>query len=137
MPAKDDHPAMLAAHESWRCVTNKLKDEWFSLMADDVCIEDPIGVSPTNPDGTGIKGREGLEQFWTNNIVPTKSMEIVSQESYAAGNESAHVLTLTVNFENGLETKVRGIFTYRLNDAGKVSNLRGYWSIDEMEMTQN
>ncbi len=136
MPAKDENPAMLAAHESWRCVMNKLKDEWFSLMADDVCIEDPIGVAPTNPDGTGIKGREGLEQFWSNNIVPTKSMTIVSEESYAAGNESAHLLTLTVKFDNGLETRVRGIFTYRLNDDGKVCSLRGYWGIDEMEFEQ-
>ena len=137
MPAKDDNPAMLAAHNSWRCVTNKLRDEWFGLMADDVVIEDPIGQAPTNPDGSGIKGREGLELFWTNNIEPTSSMTIVSQESYAAGNESAHVLALTVNFPNGLETTVRGIFTYRINDAGKIDSLRGFWGVDEMTMEQH
>lgn len=137
MPAKDENPAMAAAHNSWRCVMNKLKDEWLSLMADDVCIEDPIGVAPTNPDGTGFKGRAGLEQFWSNNIEPTSSMNIVSDASYAAGNESAHLLTLTVNFANGLETKVRGIFTYRINDDGKVDSLRGYWGIDEMTMVQH
>lgn len=137
MLAKDENLAMLAAHNSWRCVTSKLRDEWFSLMADDVVIEDPIGVAPTNPDGEGFKGRAGLQQFWTNNIEPTSSMDIVSEASYAAGNESAHLLTLTVNFANGLETKVRGIFTYRINDEGKVNSLRGYWSIDEMQMVQH
>jgi len=64
-------------------------------------------------------------------------MTIVSAESYAAGNESAHVLTLTVHFANGLETKGRGIFTYRVDDTGKVNALRGYWGFDEMEMVQH
>jgi len=136
MPAKDQNPAMLAAHESWRCVMNKLKDEWFALMADDVRIEDPIGEAPTNPTGEGIAGREGLEQFWSNNIEPTSSMKIVSEQSYAAGLESAHVLTLTIAFDNGLETEVKGIFTYKINDAGKITNLRGYWGVDEMKFTQ-
>jgi steroid delta-isomerase len=63
-------------------------------------------------------------------------MKIVSQESYAAGLESAHVLTLTVEFANGFTTDVRGIFTYKINDAGKITNLRGYWGIDEMKFTQ-
>jgi steroid delta-isomerase len=130
MPAKDENPAMLAARNSWRCVMGKLKDEWFGLMADDVRIEDPIGEAPTNPTGKGISGPEGLEQFWTTNIEPTSSMKIVSQESYAAGLESAHVLTLTVEFANGFTTDVRGIFTYKINDAGKINNLRGYWGID-------
>lgn len=137
MPAKDENPAMLAAHNSWRCVTNKLRDEWFGLMADDVVIEDPIGVAPTNPDGKGFTGRAGLEKFWNTNIEPTSSMTIVSEESFAAGNESAHLLTLTVNFANGLETTVRGIFTYRINDAGKVDSLRGFWGLDEMAFVQH
>jgi steroid delta-isomerase len=136
MAAKHDNPAMLAAHDSWRCVMGKLKDEWFDLMADDVRIEDPIGKAPTNPTGEGIAGREGLEKFWTTNIEPTSAMKIVSQESYAAGLESAHVLTLTVEFANGLTTQVRGIFTYRVNDSGKITNLRGYWGVDEMQFTQ-
>ena len=136
MAAKDDNPAMLAAHNSWRCVVGKRKEEWFALMADDVRIEDPIGHAPTNPTGEGIAGRAGLEQFWTTNIEPTSAMKIVSEESYAAGLESAHVLTLTVEFANGLTTEVRGIFTYRINEAGKITNLRGYWGVDEMKFTQ-
>ena len=136
MPEKDNNPAMLAAQNSWRCVMGKLRDEWFDLMADDVCIEDPIGVAPTNPTGEGIRGREGLEQFWTNNIETCERMRIVSEQSYAAGLESGHVLTLTLDFPGGVETEVKGIFTYRINEAGKITNLRGYWGLDEMKVTQ-
>ena len=28
-------------------------------MADDVVIEDPIGKSVTNPEGTGVQGKDG------------------------------------------------------------------------------
>ena len=37
----EQHPAMLAARNSWRCVQGHLKDEWLSLMANDIVIEDP------------------------------------------------------------------------------------------------
>ncbi len=136
MPAKDQNPAMLAAQNSWRCVMAKRKQEWLELMADDVLIEDPIGKAPTNPSGEGIRGRDNLERFWTDNIEPSSKMTIVSEQSYAAASESAHVLTLTIEFAGGLETEVKGIFTYKVNDAGKITNLRGYWGLDEMQMRQ-
>jgi steroid Delta-isomerase len=28
---------------------------------------------------------------------------------------------------------VRGVFTYRVNDAGLLTNLRGYWNMDAMK----
>lgn len=134
MAAKDENPAMIAAHNSWRCVMAKNKDEWFSLMADDIRIEDPIGKAPTNPTGEGLYGREGLEKFWSNNIEPTEKMVIDAQHSYAAGLESAHLMTLNVLFKNGMRTIVTGVFTYQVNEEGKLTNLRGYWGLDEMKI---
>jgi steroid delta-isomerase len=46
------------------------------------------------------------------------------------------VLTLTSEFPNGIKTQVRGIFTYRLNEAGKLANLRGYWTMDDMRVEE-
>ena len=54
----------------------------------------------------------------------------------AEGNEAAHLMTLTTTLSNGVVSKVRGIFTYRVNDAGKLTNLRGYWNMSLMEFTQ-
>jgi len=31
---------------------------------------------------------------------------------------------------------VNGIFTYRIDEAGKLTNLRGYWAFDETEIRQ-
>ena len=100
--SEKEHPALTAAKNSWRCVMGKKRDEWFSLMAPDVCIEDPIGVSPLDPTGKGIHGREGLEKFWAANVEPN-TIVIEPQESYAAGLESGHVLVLTTTFPNGMK----------------------------------
>ena len=37
-------------------------------MADDVVVEDPIGESVTNPDGTGVRGKEAVAAFFDTNI---------------------------------------------------------------------
>ncbi len=131
-----NHPALLAAQNSWRCVMNKDKAGWLDLMADDVCVEDPIGVAPTNPTGQGTRGKAALADFYEKNIAPTQ-ISIESEESFAAGNESAHVLNLTTAFPNGVKMTVHGIFTYRINEAGKITNLRGFWSLEDARVEKS
>ena len=130
------HPAIAAAHASWRCVGARAREEWLDLLAEDVTIEDPIGVAPTNPTGKGFRGKAEAAGFWDKNLAPTESVSVEAHESFAAGNESAHVLTLTTSFPNGVKMIVHGIFTYTLNDAGKIRSLRGYWSLDQARMVQ-
>jgi hypothetical protein len=69
-------------------------------------------------------------------VARTESIEFEAHESFAAGNESAHVLTLTTKFGNGVTMKVHGIFTYSLDDAGKIRALRGYWSLADSKVEQ-
>ncbi len=126
---------MLAARASWRCVQAHDKQGWMDLMADDVCMEDPIGVAPTNPTGKGVRGKAQISAFYDEYIGPS-SIAIEVHESRAAGNESAHVMTLRTLLSNGVKTTVRGIFTYALNDAGKITNLRGYWTLGDMSFEQ-
>ena len=52
---REDHPAMIAARSSWRAVMANDKAGWLDLMADDMVMEDPIGVAPTNPEGKGLQ----------------------------------------------------------------------------------
>ena len=59
-----NHPALVAAQSSWRCVMSKDKEGWLGLMADDVRVEDPIGVAPTNPNGEGLQGKAALADFY-------------------------------------------------------------------------
>jgi steroid delta-isomerase len=41
-------------------------------------------------------------------------------------------LVLRSKFDNGITSSVRGVFTYRVNDAGLIANMRGYWNLDAM-----
>ena len=43
---------------------------------------------------------------------------------------------LRTEFPNGFVASVRGVFTYRVDDAGLITNLRGYWNMDAMEFTE-
>ncbi len=131
----EDNPAMVAARNSWRCVQAKDREGWLALMTDDVCIEDPIGEAPTNPTGNGVRGKDAVGDFFDANIGPNQ-LTVETHESRTAGNESAHVLTLRTRFPNGMTAIVRGLFTYLVNDAGKLTNLRGYWEMDDMRFEQ-
>ena len=72
----DIHPAILAAHHSWRCVQARAREHWLELMAEDVAIEDPVGLGPTNPTGKGFRGKREAEQFWDTHLAPTQSVPI-------------------------------------------------------------
>lgn len=127
----ETHPALLAARSSWRCVQAHDKAGWLDLMADDVCVEDPIGVAITNPTGDGVRGKQALSEFWDKNIA-TNEISIETHESRTAGMESAHLLTLTSRFDNGVSSTVRGFFVYVVDGEGKLTSLRGYWDMADM-----
>jgi steroid delta-isomerase len=131
----DEHPALLAARGSWKAVMASNKTAWLDLMDENICVEDPIGVAPTNPDGKGVRGKSVLADFWDQNIGPN-SITIEARDSRTAGMESAHQLTLSMKFPNGVTSKVTGLFTYQVNEAGKLTNLRGYWDMADMEFSQ-
>jgi len=128
--------ALLASRRSWACVQAKDKPGWLALMADDICMEDPIGRAFTNPTGEGVRGKAAVSEFYDKNIAPS-TIRIETHESYASeANECAHVMTLTTTLANGAVSKVRGIFTYRTDEAGLITNLRGFWNMGLMEFKQ-
>jgi steroid Delta-isomerase len=130
-------PALTASQNSWRCVQMHNKEGWLALMADDVVIEDPIGPSVTNPGGNGVRGKEAAAAFYDSNIA-ANNLRITCEETFPSSspNEIAHILVLRSRFENGVTSTVRGIFTYRVDDAGLLTNLRGYWNMDVMQFGQ-
>jgi steroid Delta-isomerase len=130
-------PALAASHSSWRCVHAHDKEGWLALMADDVVIEDPIGQSFTNPEGTGIRGKDAVAAFYDANIGPN-DLRVTCEETFPSSSphEVAHILVLRSKFENGMTSTVRGVFTYKVDDAGLLTNLRGYWNMDMMEFGQ-
>ena len=131
---EDEHPARRAALLSREYVQTKNRAGWLGLYAEDAIIEDPIGVSIIDPEGKGHRGAAAREAFWDNFIAPT-DISIDIKDSYAAGNEVANhvVLTMIIDLGEGkcMQQKVHGIFTYEVNSDGKLLSLRGYWETDD------
>jgi ketosteroid isomerase-like protein len=134
--ARTEHPARAAAKRSMEIVQRRTKDEnakreWLALFADDAIIEDPIGTSPLDPDGTGHRGRDAVSAFWDSNIASI-DLTFDIERSYAAGNEVANVGRITTRTPDGTTAVAEGVFTYRVNAAGKIVALRAYWEFAEM-----
>jgi steroid delta-isomerase len=130
-------PALAASHESWRCVQSHDREGWLGLMADDIVIEDPIGQAITNPDGNGVRGKAAAEVFYDTNIA-ANDLTVTCEETFPSSspNEVAHILSLHSRFEGGVTSTVRGVFCYRVNDEGLITNLRGYWNMEAMRFGQ-
>jgi steroid delta-isomerase len=113
------------------------KQGWLDLMADDIHIEDPIGAAVTNPDAGGIRGKDAVAEFYDRNIAEN-NLSITCELTFLASSdlEVAHVLSLRSEFANGVSSTVQGVFTYRVNDDGKLDSMRGYWTMDDMVFDQ-
>jgi steroid delta-isomerase len=135
--AAEKTPVVTASEASWRCVQAGDKDGWLALMTDDVVIEDPIGPSVTNPDGNGVRGKAAVGEFFDTNIGPNK-LTVTREATFPSSspNEIAYILVLHTLFPNGFTATVRGVFTYKVNDEGLITNLRGFWNMDAMEFGQ-
>jgi len=127
-------PALTASQSSWRCVQAHDREGWLALMADDITIEEPVGRSVTNPNGTGVRGKEPAGAFFDANIAILNQLTITCEETFPSSSpdEIAYILVLHSKFEDGFTVTIRGVFTYRVNDAGLIANMRGYWNLDAM-----
>lgn len=130
-------PVVAASQASWRCVQNGDREGWLALMSDDIVVEDPIGEAVTNPDGTGVRGKAALAAFYDASIGPNR-LRVTCEETFpsSSASEIAYILVLETTFPNGFVATVRGVFTYRVDDAGLITNLRGYWNMDAMTFAE-
>jgi len=85
-------PALTASQASWRAVMAGDKAGWLALMTDDVVIEDPIGPAYTNPDGTGVVGKDGVSQWWERSV-GLATITIACEETFPSSSpdEVAHI----------------------------------------------
>ena len=126
-----EHPARAAARRSMELVHAKDREGWLANFADDAVIEDPIGRSPLCPDGQGHRGRAAIAKFWDAVIGPNRVLFEI-RHSYACGAECANVGTISTVLPDGSVSQVDGVFTYRVDAAGKVLALRAYWEFERM-----
>ncbi len=103
------------------------------MWAEDGIIEDPIGPSVLDPDGTGHSTPAAREAFYDQNIANSE-IEYIIHDTYTAHLECANIVTLNVllNMDGKrYSQQVNGVFTYSCNEEGKLTALRGFWEFEE------
>jgi steroid delta-isomerase len=100
---------------------------WLALFADDAVVEDPIGPSPFDPEGTGHRGREAIAAFYDNVIGVNESVRFTIQQSILCGDEAANVGVIRITLAGGSAVEVEGVYTYRRSSDDKIASLRAFW----------
>jgi steroid delta-isomerase len=128
-----DNPAYQMSLRSRECLNTKDKARWLAMWAEDGIIEDPIGPTVLDPEGTGHATPEAREAFYDRNIA-NADIEYIIHDTYTAHLECANIVTLNVlmNIDGKhYSQQVNGVFTYCCNEQGKLTALRGFWEFEE------
>ncbi len=131
----DDHPARRASQVSAATVARGAKAEWLALFAPDALVEDPVGPSMFDADGTGHRGREAIAAFWDMAISPVQRFHFTIEDSFAGGDSCANVGTITSVLGDGTRVDAEGVFVYRVDGQGLITSLRAHWEVDRAMAT--
>lgn len=123
-----DAPVHLAGKRSREAAIAHDKQAWLDNFAEDAIVEDPIGPSHFDPEGRGHRGKEAIAKFYDKAIAPSE-LRFDFVETFQCGNEEANVGSIVIR-SAGYEVRADGVFTYRVNDEGKIVALRAYWELD-------
>jgi steroid delta-isomerase len=133
MDSYPSHPARDVSRQSMRGSEAGDRESWLALFADDAVIEDPIGVSSFDPEGKGHRGKDAIAKFW-DDVISKQPVRFSIRASYAAGQECANVGTVTTDLGGGTKAIVEGVFTYRVDDHGRIAAMRAYWEQDKIRI---
>ncbi len=122
-------PAHEAGRHSREAAMAHDKAAWLAVFADDAIVEDPIGPSHFDPEGKGHRGKEAIAQFYDMAIAPS-ALTFNFEKTYQCGNEEANVGHIVIE-ASGYRVVAEGVFTYRVDDQGKIVALRAYWELDK------
>ena len=128
-----DTPVHLAGKRSREAAMAGNKEARLDLFGDDAIVEDPIGPSHFDPEGKGHRGRDEISAFWDKAIAPNK-LEFNFVDTFGCGNEEANVGSIVIT-TGRYQVTTEGVFTYRVNDEGKLVALRAYWEVDRVAKT--
>jgi hypothetical protein len=128
-----ERSAHAAGRRSREAAMARDKQAWLANFADDAVIEDPIGPSHFDPEGKGHRGRDEISAFYDKAIAPNK-LEFNFTDTFQCGNEEANVGNIVIT-TGGYQVTAEGVFTYKVNDEGKLVALRAYWELDRTAKT--
>ncbi|MCS5637838.1 MAG: nuclear transport factor 2 family protein [Myxococcota bacterium] len=123
------HPARDMAMRSIRCAESGDRTGWLALWDDDALIEDPVGVSPLDPEGQGHRGIEAITAFYDKVIAPA-DLRFQIRQTFACGDECANVGTITTRI-GSLVSRTELVMVYRMAAPGKLASMRAFWDFED------
>jgi hypothetical protein len=125
-----DHPARRAGQRSMAAVATGRKDDWLGLFTPDALVEDPVGPSMLDPEGTGHRGHDGIGRFWDEHVSVVSRFHFQIKDSFANGPCCANIATITMTLGGGATMTVDCVVIYTVNDDGLITSIRAHWEPD-------
>ena len=104
---------------------------WLSCYAEDAVVWDPVGGSPLDPDGSGLRGRAALETFW-DLVVDPNSVRFEVTAVHPGGADAAVVATVRISLGTGVDVDYDGVFLYSAGEDGRLTSLRAFWDVERV-----
>jgi steroid delta-isomerase len=105
---------------------------WLALFTLDAVVEDPVGPSMFDLEGTGHRGPEAIAAFYDNVIGVHESIRFDIRQSFLCGDEVANVGVIRINFAGGGAVEVDGVYCYRRSADGGLAGIRAFWEADQI-----
>ncbi len=128
----DPHPAREASQRSYSAVAKGDLAEWLTVYDETAVLEDPVGPSMFDAEGTGHRGHAGISAFWELAIAPIDTFVFTINDSFAnpGSNTCANVGSVKTSFADGSHTTTELVMVYVVNDAGRVISMKAFWEPD-------
>lgn len=111
-----------AVEEYCRAETEKDKQAWLALFAEDVVHEDPVGSGNVN------RGLPALAAFWDSFVV--SDVELWCEEPpIICANEAIGLMRCRVGPPESRWESGRIVDHFAFNDEGKISSVRAFWTV--------
>lgn len=127
----ETHPAAVAALTAMNAVNAHDRAAWLACYAPDAVLYDPVGGSPLDPEGNGLRGRGALDQFWQLAVAPNE-VRFTIAAVHPAGDEAAVIASVSTRLPNRAVVNYDGVFVYRTDHDGRIVSLRSYWDIQHL-----
>lgn len=99
--------------------------KWASRFAENAVVEDPVGTKVINNSAEILElGKAFMSGFET--------VGLHEEFVHVVGNEAAARWTGKGLTKEGKQVRFEGINVFEFNNDGQITNLKGYWSPDEM-----
>ena len=127
-PSKTNPPVSTASKKAMQAVMDKDREAWIAAFAEDALLRDPVGGSPLDPEGHGLRGHEAMRRFWDTVVEPARSVRFLVHQEFPSGDAVAKVATVQINYATGPAIEYDGVFVYEADTEGRIATLSGYFT---------